>query len=156
MQRLGNRPFVHGPYAAKECYQCHGTSSSAGFKSSGGRGTKPVAEAGQWASGMVVEPGRKLCVECHTQKSAQRAWEEGLWLHGPAADGSCGLCHSPHQSTNPYLLREMREKICAGCHSEGHVDATIVQGESEDCMACHNPHLGKDASLLRKNHNEIF
>lgn len=149
-------PFAHGPYGARLCDHCHKTSSALSFRSFAGKGTGGTARAGRGMTGMLVAPRRELCTECHAYKSPQRAYERGLWLHGPVAGGSCMLCHSPHKSPNPYVLRKKPGEICLECHSEGYIMNTASHRRSRDCLSCHNPHLGKEMSLLKKDYHEIF
>ncbi len=146
-------PFSHGPYAARLCDGCHDTSPTVDFRRSTRRQAGGI---GRTRRGIIVAPIKELCTECHTYKSAQRAYEEGLWLHGPVAEGNCVICHSPHESPNPYLLRVKSEEICIGCHSEGYIVNTAVHSGSRDCLSCHNPHLGKDMLLLVEGYNEVF
>lgn len=146
-------PFSHGPYGARLCDGCHETSPIVGSRRSTRRGAGGIGRARR---GILVAPTRELCLECHTLKSAQRAYEEGLWLHGPVAEGSCTMCHSPHESLNPYMLRVKPEEICIGCHSEGYIFNTEVHRGSRDCLSCHNPHLGEDMFLLEQDYNEVF
>ena len=147
------KPFLHTPYRLKMCDQCHQTSASFGrFRS---KGSAVIVRAGLGSPGMLVVPLKELCVKCHKYMSASSAFKEGLWLHAPAAQGNCTICHGPHQGDPPNLLLEKPDKICTQCHSEGFMLDSADHRKSTECFSCHNPHLGKDRMLLGKNYKEV-
>ena len=149
--------FSHGPFAAEQCYYCHATSESAGFKKNNKEGKKGgMASLGE-VGGKLAISLNELCRECHAStKSNIQAYKEGLWVHGPVGTGSCTMCHSPHSSPNRYMLLEKAEKICTLCHSEGYIMNKEIHKGSQDCLLCHNPHVGKNKLMLKKDYNETF
>lgn len=142
--------FSHGPYAANECYQCHEISASGGFRGFG----KQEEAAGSLAKagivpGKMVAPWNELCVGCHTSKKPEKAYQTGLWVHGPVSNGYCIVCHAPHASPEPYLLLKKPDELCAECHAAGLIFNKAMHKDRADCTACHNPHVGKDSRLLK-------
>jgi predicted CXXCH cytochrome family protein len=148
--------YVHGPFASQQCYQCHSTSSSATFRFFGEEKKKgPTVAAAQNISSRLVMPIKELCIDCHTGKSVNSAYGKGLWVHGPVSEGICDVCHGPHSSPFPYLLRkgDSRE-MCGSCHAPGFIMASEDHEKDEDCTSCHNPHIGINRFLLRKDFDE--
>lgn len=149
--------FLHGPFATGQCYYCHETYVTAGFRKFGYKEREVAPKQEQSASGRLVMPLRKLCLNCHIQKSIQSAFENNLYLHGPVAEGNCTICHNPHRSASPYLLlKEKTIELCGQCHSKGYIQETEEHVKGEECTTCHNAHMGMDNSLLKKDFNEIF
>jgi predicted CXXCH cytochrome family protein len=147
------KPFLHTPYRLKMCEQCHQTSATFGrFRKEGSR---RIVKAGLGSPGMLVVPLKELCVNCHKYMSGSNVFKEGLWLHAPAAQGKCTICHGPHQGPNPNLLLEKPDNICTQCHSEGFMMDSADHRKSTECLSCHNPHLGKDRMLLSKDYKEV-
>lgn len=96
----------------------------------------------------------KLCIQCHRDKTEQRAKTENLWLHNTTAKGDCLACHDPHQSKNTKILLKPPAKICFPCHEEGLFMATQAHQTEEECLFCHNPHMGLNKNLLKKEYQE--
>jgi predicted CXXCH cytochrome family protein len=145
--------FSHTPYALRMCDQCHQTSASFGrFRP---KGSAVMVRSGLGSPGMLVVPLKELCVKCHKHMSASSVFKEELWLHAPAAQGKCTICHGSHQSAYPNLLLEKPDKICTQCHSEGFMLDSADHRKSSECLSCHNPHLGKDRMLLSKDYKEV-
>ncbi len=94
--------FVHGPYAAKQCYQCHALSPAVSFKETGKRGVYSIPLGGQLV-GILVTPLKGLCLECHPPKPVRAAhWSD----KAPVSEGNCTFCHDPHRSPFRYMLRK--------------------------------------------------
>lgn len=148
--------YAHGPYAAQQCYQCHSTGSSATFRSfSSGGGKSSGAPASQNVSSRLVLPIKELCIDCHTGKSVNAAFNRGLWVHGPVSEGICIACHGPHASPHPYMLHKgSSREMCSSCHTAGFIIMTEDHKKDEECTSCHNPHVGKNRFLLKKDFDE--
>ncbi len=148
--------YAHGPYAAQQCYQCHSTGSSASFRTfSGGTKKSSSAPASVNVSSRLVLPIKELCIDCHTGKSVNAAFNSGLWVHGPVSEGICITCHGPHASPYPYmLLKDSSREMCSSCHTTGFIMATEDHLKDEECTSCHNPHIGKNRFLLKKDFDE--
>ena len=134
--------FSHAPYTQGQCDRCHGKISPSTIRNKGG------------VPGSEVVPSKDVCLECHPNKSPSWAFTEGLWLHAPASQSNCNLCHSPHQGTIPHRLTEKIGKVCIQCHSEGYKMDTPAHRNATECLSCHNPHLGHNSLLLKKNYDE--
>lgn len=123
----------HEPYARKDCQACH-VNDMRDPRAFG----LPKTE--------LRMPRGELCMSCHEA-------EQGAYVHGPSASGACFICHAPHQSSNPSLLRfkEQRE-LCVDCHSGPffETEAEHEAYEGQDCTACHDPHASAHAGLLRE------
>lgn len=149
--------FTHGPFGAGQCYQCHETSATVGFRKHEKGKPEGVPKLEQGVPGRLATELKTLCIECHTLKSAVLAYSSGLWVHGPVADGDCIVCHSPHRSPSQYmLLKEKSIELCTQCHTKGYMLEIEEHKEEKECNLCHNPHLGKDRFLLKKDFNEVF
>jgi predicted CXXCH cytochrome family protein len=81
------------------------------------------------------------CIKCHTDKQGPFVYE-----HAPLKVEGCAICHDPHGSSNPRLLRrtEVRQ-LCLECHSNAHTigapntpsfhnQATV---RFRNCTTCH-------------------
>lgn len=123
----------HLPYAQKDCEACH----VADFRRGSGFSIR-VPE--------LRLPAEKLCLSCHEA-------EQGASTHGPSASGSCLICHVPHHSANPSLLRYPEQRgLCTECHT-GPFFASAAEHEAwsgQDCTACHDPHAAPHPALLRE------
>jgi predicted CXXCH cytochrome family protein len=114
---------IHAPL--KDCVRCHGNRQQESFS----REVQLIARIPE------------LCYQCH----------EGLelksfkgWVHGPVAAGQCLVCHEPHKTKIPHLLREQIPVLCYNCHQEiaGELTPDNVKESHSQCMSCHSPHAG--------------
>jgi predicted CXXCH cytochrome family protein len=153
-QKIVSKPiyYSHTPYACSMCDQCHQTSGN--FRILGRKRAAAVLRPGIGSPGLLVAPIKELCVMCHKYMSVSTAFTKGLWLHAPAAQGICTICHDPHQSPNRYMLNKKPDKLCTQCHLVGAIMKTRAQKESGGCLRCHNPHLGRTNLLLVKDYKE--
>lgn len=123
------RRLIHRPYRENRCNACH-----------------DVARAFQ-----VASPPANLCTGCHKD-----GFSRLRFLHGPVAAGACLVCHHPHDSTRPALLRGEVEAVCFGCHERGAVLAAPdhraweENGSVGTCLACHDPHGGDNPMFLKR------
>jgi len=71
---------------------------------------------GSVANGILVKPTlNQTCYTCHAEKRGPFTWE-----HAPVTE-DCSLCHRPHGSVNPALLKKRPPFLCQQCHSQlGH------------------------------------
>jgi len=117
---------IHGPYADKDCEQCHSSRKSNRLK--------------------LERPA--LCWSCHDEEDFA-----GSVVHGPFAAGYCQGCHDPHRSPNPYLLVRPEADLCKGCHEQ--YDTEGVAGHRSDderlCQSCHDPHASDLQYMLKGN-----
>lgn len=90
----------------------------------------------------------KHCLDCHGDSIQAQSDTPGL--HEAVKQGSCTVCHTPHKSSRPYLMRTSGEKVCYQCHKPQeiappkHPDVTRV-----DCLICHGGHRTEQPHLLR-------
>ncbi len=146
-----NWPSVHGPYAAKECDQCHIMQGIFTEKTSG------AIPSFEDLPQELLLPKNEICMECHTTKSFASASTRELWIHGPVSVGMCKTCHHHHQSGFPYLLlKESSIELCSQCHIEELISDIDDHLRDLECTVCHNPHVGKNRFLLKKEFFEIF
>jgi predicted CXXCH cytochrome family protein len=147
--------FIHGPKAAGECFYCHNTDSTQSFRSVKRGGGMP--SLGDITPGRLAVSPKDLCVQCHTSKSTELRFTEGLWVHGPLSGGSCNACHDYHQTVNRYMLhKESSIELCTQCHAKGYIMQTKEHVTEDECISCHNPHVGENRLLLRKDFDEVF
>ena len=149
--------YAHGPYAANECYQCHEVSASGGFRGFGKQeaAADSLAKAGI-VPGKMIAPPAELCVGCHASKKPERAYQAGLWVHGPVSAGYCTVCHTPHASPEQYLLLAKPDELCVECHAQTLIFNKAMHQDRTDCSACHNPHVGRDSRLLKAELQESW
>lgn len=105
----------HKPYAEDHCGDCHEVESN----------------------NRLLKPKEQLCFMCHRDLLDHRH------LHGPAAVGACTVCHLPHESSNPALLRKSLGQICISCHIEERLAQVMHERVIEHdmfCFDCHDPH----------------
>ncbi|MFQ5504242.1 MAG: cytochrome c3 family protein [Planctomycetota bacterium] len=127
---------LHKPWDQNECSSCHRYRST--------RKRVPT-----WAQSMaeLKMPKTELCWSCHDPF-------DGKYVHGPAAAGECLMCHYPHKSEFPHLVRaEKTASLCAKCHS-GQTFMTEAKHEEfkdQDCVGCHDPHASERAYFLRES-----
>jgi|GEM_PF-1748666 len=110
--------FTHGPFAAKECGNCHDLAASSGFRTSGANLTSMPGAGGELAeAGRLRLPVVKLCVRCHSDFSPQAPENAGLRMHGPVGVGWCVACHQAHSSAYEHLVHaDPPAKLCTQCH----------------------------------------
>ena len=88
-----------------------------------------------------------LCLTCHKKEKVIL-----VPAHAPVGDGSCLVCHEPHQSEWQKLLRETPEKLCAHCHDYKETRFATRHkplGTDRNCTDCHDGHGGKGPSFLK-------
>jgi predicted CXXCH cytochrome family protein len=117
---------VHGPYAEKECDQCHST---------------------RYSNRLIAEK-EELCWTCHDREDFA-----GAVTHGPFAAGFCQGCHEPHRSEHEYLLISDKADLCEGCHEQYDMAVIPEHSSSDDrlCQSCHDPHAGARKYMLKRN-----
>lgn len=113
----------------------------------------PFAE--EWAqsghAAVLATPStREACVPCHTGQGALAAWgvnADYVEKDGDPIPFTCGVCHDPHDPTNPGQLRlpvgaaSVETNLCAQCHNRRSVpDPTSSHGLE--------PHAPQAALLL--------
>jgi DmsE family decaheme c-type cytochrome len=81
------------------------------------------------------------CLKCHTDKQGPFLYE-----HAPLKIEGCAICHIPHGSTNPKLLKRSQvSQLCIECHSTiGNLGApntpsfhNIATTRFQNCTTCH-------------------
>ena len=119
--QVSHHPVREGQMACSECHNVHGED---------GTGL------------MVKANSREKCTSCHAEKRGPFLWE-----HAPAAE-DCTICHDPHGSNQPALLKKRVPQLCQECHDpEGHPSgrydgATLAGGsvflQAKGCLNCHS------------------
>jgi predicted CXXCH cytochrome family protein len=95
-----------------------------------------------------------LCFECHDEEIIADEY-----THGPAEQGECTLCHSPHASSKRALLLAEGVELCGDCHDD--VAEEIESSEyvhdpvEEGCADCHNPHSGPSPGMLQAEKRQL-
>jgi predicted CXXCH cytochrome family protein len=94
-----------------------------------------------------------VCVKCHADKQAPFVFE-----HAPAKVEGCTICHTPHGSNNPNLLkRNQVRQLCLECHSNtgaiGIPNTPNFHNQTttrfQNCTTCH-------VKIHGSNLNEFF
>jgi DmsE family decaheme c-type cytochrome len=127
MQRTEHlKPFSHPVWreqmACTGCHQPHGTTAE---------------------SLLVRHTVNDTCYDCHAEKRGPLLFE-----HAPVAE-DCSICHAPHGSNHPGLLKARAPLLCQQCHSQqGHPSVPrgpddLADGSASPfllvgaCMNCH-------------------
>jgi DmsE family decaheme c-type cytochrome len=118
-QQASHHPVREGRMSCTDCHDVHGDNGS-GL--------------------MVKASARDKCTSCHAEKRGPF-----LWDHAPAAE-DCNLCHSPHGSNQPALLKKRVPQLCQECHSPaGHPSASYNGSKlagmflgAKGCANCHS------------------
>ena len=139
---------------AEVCYTCHASKQAKFFQAS----HHPVREAqmtcsechnvhGDNGSGlMVAATVRQKCTSCHAEKRGPFLWE-----HQPAAE-DCTICHDPHGSNLPSLLKKRPPQLCQQCHSPAGHPSVSYDGARipspflsiKGCQNCHSQTHGSN------------
>jgi predicted CXXCH cytochrome family protein len=94
----------------------------------------------------------QLCFTCHEDKNFR-----GNVVHPPVGTGKCTVCHDPHSSDSPHLLRMTIPTLCYyTCHKQ--LDKKVVVHwpvAANGCPLCHKPHASENRSLLVKPLNGL-
>lgn len=81
------------------------------------------------------------CLKCHTDKQGPFVFE-----HAPVKVEGCTICHTPHGSSNPKLLKRAQvRQMCLECHSNAHEigapDTPVFHSQAtirfQNCTTCH-------------------
>ena len=149
---------------AKVCFTCHKSKQAKFYQAS----HHPVREGqmacsechnvhGEDGTGLMVKAtSREKCTSCHAEKRGPFLWE-----HAPAAE-DCTICHDPHGSNQPALLKKRVPQLCQECHDPaGHPgtrqDGSRLFGSAslgvKGCVNCHSAIHGSNhpsgSTLLR-------
>lgn len=125
-----NQKRVHWPVVDKRgCLNCHTPHASA-------------------ASGLLLEPQKTLCAECHADTVARQ--ERSSTKHPPVDEGKCSTCHAPHGSDNQFIMNQASVMdICGTCHDwQGHsshpIGDKVIDPRNQNitlqCLSCHRSH----------------
>ena len=83
------------------------------------------------------------CYTCHAEKRGPYLWE-----HAPVRE-DCTICHAPHGSTQPGMLKMRGPWLCQTCHSWEFHPSSLYDGNNvlprgldnhtvlRNCMNCH-------------------
>ena len=148
----------HSFFTEKHCNACHQTSLTINFNRGDQIGASIRGRSASESPGKLKTPLQKICLTCHKDKTVGQVEKKGLKIHVPRhshAPVNCNLCHLPHQSEYPYLLKNTPFGLCSQCHSIILFKRCEFNPDRPDCMQCHNPHLGKNRLLLRRDYQEI-
>jgi DmsE family decaheme c-type cytochrome len=119
--QVSHHPVREGQMACSDCHNVHGEDGT----------------------GLMVKATlREKCTSCHADKRGPFLWE-----HAPVAE-DCTLCHDPHGSNQPALLKKRPPQLCQECHDPaGHpsvsYDGAALAGGSiflqvKGCLNCHS------------------
>lgn len=123
---------VHEPFTSMDCTTCHDP------------------HHGKTKALLVSKDTPTLCAVCH------KAVVESLdkkFVHGPVADGDCGMCHKAHSAPEAKLLAVEPLELCGKCHQD--LASRIEEADcvhapvAIDCLPCHDVH-GSDREHLVK------
>ena len=133
--QMSHHPVREGQMACTDCHNVHGEDGT----------------------GLMVKANlREKCTSCHADKRGPFLWE-----HAPAAE-DCTLCHDPHGSNQPALLKKRPPQLCQQCHDPAGHPSTSLDGTKlpnsallgvKGCLNCHSAVHGSNhpsgVTLLR-------
>lgn len=117
-----NHPVRFGQLGCSDCHASHGA------------GTSTL---------LLRATLNDTCYSCHAEKRGPFLFE-----HAPASE-DCALCHAPHGSIHPALLKKRPPQLCQQCHSQighpsvGRTTAGLPDGSPSgfllagSCTNCH-------------------
>ncbi len=97
-------------------------------------------------SNALVDDVDQKCLGCHNKADLA---PPGVALHAPVAMGRCTLCHTPHRSPLPHLVKPQAEKTCYTCHSADELTPPHPEVVRADCTICHRGHYSERPHLLK-------
>lgn len=120
---LQDKKYIHGPISTGECTVCHGELPK----------HKDDPEKYTFKS---IQNIAETCYTCHEQ------FQDKGFMHSPAEEGTCTVCHDPHGSPNKFQLLARGGDLCFNCHDEDIVAGKYVHGPAAvgGCITCHDPH----------------
>ena len=118
--------YTHKPYAENKCSACHENAT------------------GRFDDFQKLESS--ICLRCH-----QDVTDKYPVMHGPVAAAECNLCHVPHESSIPKLLRDTAPAVCVQCHQSELLSPEPPEHLMADksCLECHSGHGGAKHGLLK-------
>ena len=130
-------PFHHRvPEGAMKCTDCHNPH--------GGFEQKQVR---------LAVGADAPCIKCHTDKQGPFVFE-----HAPIKEEGCSICHTPHGSSNPRMLKRSNVfQLCLECHStigsERGAPNTptfhnVTTTKFQNCTTCHVKIHGSNVSAV--------
>lgn len=115
--------YLHEPYALKDCSDCHKSNRSQA----------------------LLKPEPQLCYDCHG-----RILKKMTFVHKPAAEGNCKVCHLAHESPYIGLLPKPEIDLCHDCHEPDKMKVLPAHADmgQQTCGVCHDPHGSTRKGLL--------
>ena len=173
---MGKKKFLHGPMNFGKCEPCHEPIGNRHLfrPRPKGRDLCLVCHELEAPKPVRHKPFTQDCLLCHVlHESDERYFVRGgtgrdgcqrqgchedypvrhPFPHLPLAEGSCLVCHTPHQSAHAHLLTDSSRDLCLLCHADFPNrlrDALSLHEPAllNDCSACHTPHGGETKNLV--------
>ena len=133
-----NQTFIHSPIE-DDCLTCHEFNNKKHPENRGKEFT-------------LIYRSPDLCYTCHDAKNEMK------YVHSPVDEGECLDCHSPHGSSQEFLLKSNDDgSICFECHDLDVENNHIQHGPviSNQCNTCHDAHQSDNSALLKKAPPEL-
>ena len=122
-----------------------------------------------------VDSYEKTCVPCHqldfSKIDADRSSGEKspchvchkmilnsyAFVHGPAAVGSCFMCHDAKSRDPKLAVLKPDATVCANCHENSWAGRKYQHGPTQagSCTTCHNPHASNYTYFLRLSPGDL-
>lgn len=104
---------THSYFARRMCSKCHQQTTAIVSGSDSQTSREPASAPGRSPDpALILDLG--ICLKCHENPFAAKESLE-LQTHAPVR---CAVCHVPHQSEYPYLLKSEASEICTMCHMD--------------------------------------
>jgi DmsE family decaheme c-type cytochrome len=91
------------------------------------------------AGGRAPRGTNSLCASCHAEHDALAPYEHPIGTEVTIEGEGCTVCHAPHGSPHPRLLRRPGDALCLQCHMPppGHRTAHDGIYAGLRCLDCH-------------------
>ena len=121
--RVSSHPLREGKIVCSDCHNIHGSIGPAN---------------------LARTTLNETCYQCHAEKRGPFLWE-----HAPARE-DCSICHTPHGSNHPALLKGRVPQLCQQCHQAAFHPSTAYTGPNppagaadfhvveKGCLNCHS------------------
>lgn len=153
---------IHGrlvipPYKCVMCHEPHASKRKSLIRAKLHRPlTQRMCTSCHWGGdeGLRVTDVAVKCRKCHS--FIDDLYDRGASIHPPVNQGKCVICHQPHMSDEPSLLRISQVETCGKCHDAARPpDGRQRHPAAETCTDCHNPHGGELRKFLAAEPPEL-
>ena len=151
--------------SAEECRKCHPDTVRSGIPHASDKvpclrchRTHPLSGADgapRERGTYLIASQRELCVICHG--SVGKAYDDAH-QHPPFKLGECTVCHDPHGTDYPKMLKQPPNTLCTTCHFVADMDSAKQKHPpwaARDCIGCHSPHASDYPGMTKEKQPDV-